>query len=337
VTGRRYHAPTMSGGGGRRSVTYCVVPADLARALHVPLRRHFRDDPGVEVVVEQRSEERRRRVERRSEAGGPVDERRRIRSTDGRRVADRRARSLPATAAPQLPMRARRHADRIAFVVRVVPSSAVAEDLDTARMVTRIQAGDEALFSELYLRYFERVYTYLKLTMRDDHGAEDVAQQVFIKVLNALPRFEYRGTPFRIWLFVIVRNEAREELRRRHRLEPTPPEEVRVRKERSTRHDELPTLDWINDRELTMFVERLPLAHRQVLALRFMLDMSVRDVARTLDRSEGDVRAIQHRALTNLRERLAAVGRTGKDARPTPMRRVFRPAPVIRTRRWVLH
>src|SRR5437868_5992675 len=168
----------------QRTITYCVVAGDLAEELHEPLRRHWREDPSIEVIVERRASDRRRFDRRRRDAGPPTEgDRRAVRNPTGRRVAERRAtkaRVLP----PPLPRRARRYAGRLAFVQRRLPSSQAAEDVETARLVVEYQLGDRSALEELYLRYFDRVYAYARVALRNSHDAEDVTQQVFAQVID---------------------------------------------------------------------------------------------------------------------------------------------------------
>jgi RNA polymerase sigma-70 factor (ECF subfamily) len=321
-------------------VIYCVIPADLAAKLHDPLRRHFRDDPRVEVVVERRRVERRLHAERRgAEAESraeEADERRRVRNSAGRRIGDRRA-ALAEVEVPPLPWRARAHAERIVFVERAEPSAEHDEDLDTARLVTRIQGGDRESFGELYMRYFDRVYGYLRVAVRDRHEAEDLTQQVFVNALEALPRYERRGTiPFRIWLFTIVRRSAIDAIAARQRMEPTEPEQLTRALESEPAEPELRALSWLTDRELVMLVERLPLAQRQVLMLRYMLDLPHAEIARILDRSPDDVRILAHRALRFLEKRLRTLGHTPTIARLERARACPKQAWVLRHRRFAL-
>jgi RNA polymerase sigma-70 factor (ECF subfamily) len=321
-----------------RAITYCVVPRDLAR-LHDPLRAHFADDPAVEVVVERRSADRRRAEERRAaepdSAGTP--ERRTIHSRSGRRVADRRA-PFASVVTPTLPRRARRFADRIVFVERLLPSSQHAEDVDTARLVTRFQAGESEVFGEIYLRFFDSVYSYLLVALENQHEAEDATQQVFLKLLEALPRYEFRGPPFRAWLFVIVRHLALDMHAKFSRLEVVEPDEVSRRlDERPVEDEDMDALRWITDRELVLFVERLPVAQRQVLVLRYMLGLDSREIAQVLDRSPADVRMLQSRALRFLKERLTRIGHASvPKAPPARVRGCVPPANVLRARRFAL-
>jgi RNA polymerase sigma-70 factor (ECF subfamily) len=323
------------------SLRYLLVPRDLAPRLHETLRRHFASDPSVEIVVERRAEDRRARSTRRSpdrdapDLDTPAPNRRRIHSAAGRRSGERRA-TLVAVEAPDLPRKARSHAHRLTFVERLEPTGQQLEDQDTARVVTRIQAGDREAFAVLYMRYFDRVYGYLRIALHDEHGAEDVAQQVFIRVLQALPRYERRRQPFRAWLFTIVRNAAINELRKQRRIDPVDPAQISRWRDAEQPDDDLDALSWITDRELLMLIERLPLAQRQVLVLRFMLGMTSTETAAVLGRGATDVRNLQLRALRFLRERLAALGRHSVSDRGIRMRRWPKPAPVLRGRRFAL-
>ena len=320
-----------------RAVTYCVVPRDLAAKLHEPLRRHFADDPSVAVVVERRARDRRLRSERREEGAQAAAERRRIKGAGGRRAGERRAAQVIVDALA-LPRKARAHLDEIVFFERIEPTAQRMEDLDTAHLVAEFQAGEPEAYSGLYMRYFDRVYAYLKVVYQDAHEAEDATQQVFMKVLEALPRYERRKQPFRAWLFIIVRNYAIGDLKKLRRFQPLGPQEMSSHREHEGCEDDgTEVLDWITDRELLMFVERLPEAQRQVLMLRFLLDLSHTEVATVLGRNPDDVRGLQHRAVVFLRERLVALGRAPERGdKSSRMRRVRDHALVLRSRRFAL-
>jgi RNA polymerase sigma-70 factor (ECF subfamily) len=319
-------------------MVYCLIPYALAGKLHEPLRRHFAPDPSVEVVVERRAGERRNGPERRRRITTAPTERRHIRNLEGRRIGPRRAPTVSADARA-LPRRVRPYADQLVFAERLEPGDEHLADLDSARLVTRFQAGDQDAFAALYMRYFDRVYTYLKAIFRDDpHEAEDVTQQVFVRAFEGLPRYERRGHPFRAWLFTIVRNQAMSQLRRRGRSELVEPRLIDEQRESEASEDDMAALSWVTDRELVMFVERLPLSQRQVLILRYMLDLPAKEVARVLDRSHVDVRMLEHRALRFLEARLTAIGRAPvKERRPLPTYGRIAWMQVSRRRRGALH
>jgi len=295
----------------QRPVLYCLVPRELVGDVHDELRHHFADEPDVEVVVERRGEDRRSGNDRRGRGKPhPEAERRQIRNPTGRRVGERRA-VLVEVEAPPLPDGLQVHATGLVFVERLEPSSEHAEDLDSGRLVVSFQAGDGEAFSSLYMRYYDRVYSYMRVLLKDAHEAEDGTQQVFTKVFEALPEYELRDeVPLRAWLFTVVRNQALSELRKWGRVELQDQEDIdRMLARGIPEEPELPVVGWIADRDLLLFVERLPLPQRQVLTLRYMMDMSNSEVGEILDRSPSEVRVLHYRAVSFLRDRLTAMGR----------------------------
>jgi RNA polymerase sigma-70 factor (ECF subfamily) len=187
------------------------------------------------------------------------------------------------------------------------------------------------------MRYFDRVYGYLRVILGQPADAEEAVQQVFTNVLEALPGYEHRREPFRGWLFIVARNQAVTQLRREKRLEPIDPADVeRARDDVAEDAEALGDLGWISDHELLMFIERLPLPQRQVLALRYMLDMTHSQIATLMERSPDDVRMLLSRAQGFLRQRLVAVGRGTRDARRAPVVRRPAHAYILRARRFAL-
>jgi RNA polymerase sigma-70 factor (ECF subfamily) len=241
---------------------------------------------------------------------------------------------VPAAEAPELPRRLRRHADEIVFLERLEPSGELAEDRETAHLVNRFQAGDQDAYAQIYMRYFDRVYAYMRVMLRSQHEAEDATQEVFIRVFDRLPT-QALHRPFRAWLMTVVRNHAIDVLRRSHRiqLEEDPAAEAR----NGDDEDGLPAgLDWITDRDLLVLFERLPLAQRQVLLLRYLLDLSAGETASILGRTPEDVRALQYRAFSFIRARLAAAGRKGPSRDRARARTYTKQALVLRRRRFAL-
>jgi RNA polymerase sigma-70 factor (ECF subfamily) len=187
------------------------------------------------------------------------------------------------------------------------------------------------------MRYFDRVYAYVRAIFNDDHEAEDATQQVFLKVFEALPEYEHRGRPFRAWLFTIVRNYAISELEKRNRITLMDPAELGRRRDRHAAAEPgYDALEWISDEELLMFVERLPVAQRQVLMLRYLLALDTGEIATVLGRSQQDVRILQHRALRFLEARLTALDQAPERGGSIRMRRGTKQYGVLRARRFAL-
>jgi RNA polymerase sigma-70 factor (ECF subfamily) len=210
-----------------------------------------------------------------------------------------------------------------------------AEDADTARLVVRIQAGEEELFARLYERYFDRVYGFLRVMLRDAHEAEDATQQAFMQVLEALPGFKPRGQGFRAWLFTVARNKGIDHQRKQKKLGVMEPAALDRQRDNGP-PQELPVLNWISDDDLLLFVERLPLPQRQALLLRYMLDLTNEEIGQAMGRTPEDVRKLHHRALRFLESRLGAIGREPPNGRRIRMRRWSKQATVLRRRRFAL-
>ena len=234
-------------------------------------------------------------------------------------------------------MRGNRTEETLQFVERIEPSGEAIEDAEVARLVTRFQSGDTEVFTDLYRLYFDRVYGYLRTMLADRHEAEDVAQQVFMVALEKLPQYERRSQPFRAWLFIVVRNRAVSHLRKQGRIDVTDPENIHREDDGNGNEPELSVLDWISDQDLMVLIERLPIHQRQVLALRYMLDLKVHEIADVMGRRPNDVSQLQHRALGFLRQRLTALGRAPAPGRRSRTRVRTRQALVLRARRYALH
>ena len=320
---------------GTRRVLYCVIPSDLADELHDPLREFFRGDPDVSVVVDWRVRERRQQ-ERRVGAGEPPgEERRRIRSETGRRVSDRRAMPLE-TDHPPLPPLAERHIGRLSFVERLEPRTQHAEDIDSARLVIRAQSGDPTAFSKLYLRYFDRLYSYLRVAVRDPYEAEDIAQEAFLAMLRALPEYDLRMShPFRVLLFHIARNRSIDHFRKQKPVDVESPQELDRIRDIDLDADPAGAFDSLSDSELARYLRRLPATQRQTLVLRYALDFATDEIADVLEITPQAVRNLQHRGLAFLRNRLARDEKISGGRRMASVV-ILRPAPVITGRQEAL-
>jgi RNA polymerase sigma-70 factor (ECF subfamily) len=228
----------------------------------------------------------------------------------------------------------------VAFYERVVAGQEDVEDLDTARLVIRFQAGDEDAFAQLYTRYFDRIYGYLRVVLRDGHEAEDATQNVFIKLFDALPAYE-RRRPFGAWLFTIARNLGRDYVRRGGRQVVAEAAEIDRHLDRNAANegdDEggRRALSWVSDTDLLLFIERLPLPQRQVLVMRFMLGMPNSEICQVLDRKPADIRTLQHRGLRYLEDRMRSIGRTPTSGERSRMLRRPKQAQILRRRRCAL-
>jgi RNA polymerase sigma-70 factor (ECF subfamily) len=316
-----------------KAMVYCVIPRELASKLQDALERSYQDDPAITVVVEQREADRRTTIERRAaQPGIPMIERRRIRNPAGYRVAERRAVLVPVDGRP-LPRKARAHADRLVFVEALAPPPEYVEDIEAARLIARFQGGEEAALLALYTRYFDRIYTYLRITLKNARDAENRAHGLLDELYEALYHFGQRPSRVRAWLFDLTHQEALDGVAGQVLTGLGSPGHVR------RKNGEIPagdTLDWLNDQDLRLLVERLPVAQRQVLMLRYMAGLGAADIADIVGFDAGTVVELHARAFASIDDSLAAVTRTPRYSGRHAMQRREQATPVLYQRRRAL-
>src|SRR4051794_20232582 len=175
------------------------------------------------------------------------------------------------------------------------------DDEAIERLVAAAKAGDPEAFGSLFDAYYGPVYRYVAARVGRPSDAEDLAQLVFVKALEALPRYEARGVPFGGWLFRLARNAVIDHIRTR-REHVT----LDVIVERSTDDqgpDELAALRQEMD-SVVHALRRLTPEQREAIELRFFAGLSAREAAEAMGRQEGTVRGLQFRAIAALRRDL---------------------------------
>src|SRR6266496_5262624 len=90
------------------------------------------------------------------------------------------------------------------------------DDAAIGRLVEQAKAGDAQAFGRIFDHYHEPVYRFVASRVHRPSDAEDLTQHVFVKALEALPRYESRGIPFGGWLFRLARNAVIDHVRTRH-------------------------------------------------------------------------------------------------------------------------
>ena len=172
------------------------------------------------------------------------------------------------------------------------------------RLVERAQRGERDALEELYLIHFDRIYSYLHLSVGSRHDAEDLTTQTFLKMLEAIGRFRWRSVPFSAWLFRIAHNVAMDHFRASRRWQPE--EEIPEPPGGEERSAEDVALSALGDRSMLALIQRLSPEQRQVLTLKFVYSFSNAEVATILGKTEGAVKSLQHRALASLQKQIAA-------------------------------
>ena len=174
----------------------------------------------------------------------------------------------------------------------------LAPDFDEQRVVEAAQGGDQVALATLYDHYFPRVYRYASARLVSNEDAEDVTTEIFLRIIENLGSFAWRGLPFGAWVFRIARNEVVSHVRKA---------KVRVTTGQLTELIQDPSPDHV-DEIVTAFTvatvreaaERLPEAQRQVIALRFGAGLSVAETAQALGKTANNVKVLQHKAIAKL-------------------------------------
>ena len=162
--------------------------------------------------------------------------------------------------------------------------------------LVRAERRDEAI--ALLLPAFRRkVFGLAYSFLRDREAAEDVTQDVFIKVWRALPGFDGRAS-LSTWIYAIARNASLSALRARRPQSSLSDPEVMDAVEAL---DRAPSADAIVDRAtLLRLVDQLPTKQRQVIMLFYMEEQSHEGVANMLAMPVGTVKTLLHRARTRM-------------------------------------
>lgn len=188
------------------------------------------------------------------------------------------------------------------------PPGRTPEDAEDIRLMKLVGAGDERAFEQLVERHQRLVIGTVGRMLGLNSDAEDIAQQVFVRVWKNARRYEPRAK-FTTWLLKITRNLVFNELRRRSR-HPTVPlqsetdeEERPIKDERMVAPD-ASLLDQELQRAVDAAIANLPETQRMAVILRRYEELSYEEIAETLDQSVSAVKSLLFRARTELRESL---------------------------------
>jgi RNA polymerase sigma-70 factor (ECF subfamily) len=170
-------------------------------------------------------------------------------------------------------------------------------------LVARGQQGDRDALEELYLIHFDRIYSYLHVSVGNRHDAEDLTTQTFLKMLEKIGSFKWQSAPFSAWLFRIAHNLAMDHFRSRRRWQPE--EEVPEPVGDAEPSAELVAMQTIGRESMLKLIDRLSPEQQQVLTLKFVFNLPNAEVAAILDKTEGAIKSLQHRALVSLQKQIA--------------------------------
>jgi len=166
-------------------------------------------------------------------------------------------------------------------------------------LIARAQAGDAAAFGELYTRYAKYIMRYMYVRTREPELAQDLTQEVFIRVIKGIGGLQYRGEKlFLGWLYTIAGNVLVGQARRRQIAASSLDDTTEVTDPRG--QDAVASL--FERLSLQHAIAQLTVEQQHVLMMKFFGDMTNQEIAATIGKTEGAVKALQHRAIQALQQ-----------------------------------
>jgi RNA polymerase sigma-70 factor (ECF subfamily) len=169
------------------------------------------------------------------------------------------------------------------------------------RLVADAKRGDAEAFGRIFDAYAGPIYRFIASRVGRPSDAEDLTQLVFVKALEALPRYEARGVPFGGWLFRLARNAIIDQVRtRREHLSLV----VAATRQSEDASPEMVASLRDDIERVAAALQELTDDQREVIELRFFAGLSVAEAAEAMGRQEGTIRGLQFRAVGALRRSL---------------------------------
>jgi RNA polymerase sigma-70 factor (ECF subfamily) len=163
-------------------------------------------------------------------------------------------------------------------------------------VVEAARSGNHDAISAIYLTYQDQIYRYIYFRVGSAEVAQDLMQEVFLRMLESLSRYEERGFPISAWLYRIAYARCVDHVRRSRRHEALTLDHMNI----ATGEWEAQMFFWMEQNELRDALSQLTTEQQQVIILRFYQDMTVQETAQALGKTEGSVKALQHRGIKTL-------------------------------------
>ena len=184
----------------------------------------------------------------------------------------------------------------------------VCGDAEMIALISAAQRGDPKAYDQLYNLYSDKLFRYLYLRLGEREPAEDLMAEVFVRLIRMLPRYRINSArpvaAFSAWLYRIAGNLLTDHYRRqRFRRHADLADQSHLAVDGPSPHQQAETGEAATD--VWAAVGQLGAEQQTVILHRFAEHCSLAEAAGLMGKSLGAVKALQHRALTNLRQLLA--------------------------------
>ena len=174
------------------------------------------------------------------------------------------------------------------------------------RLIQRAQQGNQEALAMIYDSFYPAIFRYIYYRVSDQDCAEDLAAEVFVRMLERIDHYELRGRPFLAWLYTIAHHLVVDHYRKKSEVTMMPLEESLVAGD-GFRPDQ--TAERLLSQEyLSKMLTHLTEDQRQVILLKFIEDYEVAEVAELMGKQERAIRSLQHRALAALNRAMEKEG-----------------------------
>jgi len=174
------------------------------------------------------------------------------------------------------------------------------KDKDLSKLVERARKYDSEAFGLLYERFVSKVYGYIYYRIGNRVEAEDLTAQTFLKALDAINRFDGQKASFLTWLIRIANNLTIDYFRLKGRRVEVPLEQA-IGNRDFCDTEEIALTNIVSERVMAL-TSRLTGEQRQVMILKFNLHFTNGEIAKVMDKTEGSVKSLQHRALSKIKK-----------------------------------
>lgn len=168
-------------------------------------------------------------------------------------------------------------------------------------LIERAKLGDSEAFTEIYENNYSRIYSYIYYRVDSQEIAEDLASDVFVRLVKGIHTYRDKGRPIIAWLYTIAGNLVRDYYRKHGRIQLMPIDDREI----VSYHDPAHQIDLdISIKQLKSAIRHLTADQAQVIILKFIDGLSNRNIANVMGKPEGSIKSLQHRALRSLRKTL---------------------------------
>ncbi|HSE29897.1 MAG TPA: RNA polymerase sigma factor [Candidatus Saccharimonadales bacterium] len=182
---------------------------------------------------------------------------------------------------------------------------------DKEQKIVELAKTDATAFGELFDHYYPKIFNYVFRRTADFESAQDITAETFIKSLDKIKTFEWRGIPFSAWLYRIASNEIANHFRDKHSKNSSlealleeqgfePIDETDIQAELEAAEEEVSR--HVKFLQVQKQILKLPIKYQEVLSLRYFENKTIDEISQITNKKPGTVKSLLSRGIKKLRE-----------------------------------